>query len=119
MSNKTSFFNKKDIVILAVIVLISLVLILGFYIFSSGSGDAVANIYVGDAVYKSIPLASIKKTEVVTINSKLRVLIEISEQGVRFLESQCPDKICVNTGIINKPHESASCLPARVVVLIE
>ncbi|MBQ4100993.1 MAG: NusG domain II-containing protein [Oscillospiraceae bacterium] len=119
MSNKTSFFNKKDIVILSIILLISIVLLLGFYIFSNSSGDTIANIYVGDTVYKSIKISSIKETEVITVNSKLRVLIEVSEQGVRFLESPCPDKICINTGIINKPHESASCLPARVVVLIE
>ena len=119
MQHKTSFFNKKDIVILAIILLISISLLLGFYIFSKNSDDTVANIYVGDEVYKSIPLASIKETEVIAVKSKMKVLIEISEQGIRFLQSECPDKICVNTGIINKPRQSASCLPARVVVLIE
>ena len=119
MSHKTSFFNKKDVVIIALILILALALSILFYVTSENSKDVVANIYVGDEVYKSIPLTSIKETEVITIHSKLRVLIEISSEGIRFLESECPDKICVNTGIVDEPRESASCLPARVAVLIE
>ncbi|MEW6087578.1 MAG: NusG domain II-containing protein [bacterium] len=44
--------------------------------------------------------------------------IEISGRKVRVLDSSCPNKLCVNSGWINKSGESIICLPNRVVIKI-
>lgn len=43
-------------------------------------------------------------------------LIEVSGGKVHMVDSACPDKLCVRTGWISRPHESIVCLPNRVVI---
>ena len=50
---------------------------------------------------------------------KGRAVIEIKEGRVRAVESSCFQKICVNTGWINKPVQNIICLPNKVLVTIE
>jgi hypothetical protein len=44
--------------------------------------------------------------------------VEISEKGVRVLDSPCPYKLCVKSGAIDRSGETLVCLPNRVVVRI-
>lgn len=44
----------------------------------------------------------------------------VADHGnIKFLESQCPDQICVNTGLLTKPGDIAVCLPGETIVMIE
>lgn len=44
----------------------------------------------------------------------------IAENGrIRFEKAACPDHICVNTGWIATPGQTAACLPARVLIRLE
>lgn len=40
------------------------------------------------------------------------------EGAIRFSASDCPDKICVQTGSISKSGQVAACVPARMLVRI-
>jgi hypothetical protein len=44
--------------------------------------------------------------------------VEVANGKIRFLESDCPDKLCVRTGWISRSGESAVCLPNRVEIVI-
>jgi hypothetical protein len=44
--------------------------------------------------------------------------IEISGRKVHVLDSSCPNKLCVNTGWINKNGESIICLPNCTIIKI-
>ena len=44
----------------------------------------------------------------------------LAENGhIRFEKAACPDKICVHTGWIAAPGQTAACLPARVLIRLE
>ena len=44
----------------------------------------------------------------------------LAENGhIRFEKAACPDHICVNTGWIANPGQTAACLPARVLLRLE
>ena len=44
----------------------------------------------------------------------------VAENGtIKFLESKCPDQICVRTGVLDEPGDFAACLPAETIVTIE
>ncbi len=44
----------------------------------------------------------------------------IAENGrIRFDNSDCPDKTCVNTGWLTKTGQSAACLPNKALITIE
>ena len=44
--------------------------------------------------------------------------VVIREGGVSVTESDCPDKICVNQGVIRYSGESIVCLPHKLVVTV-
>ena len=46
-------------------------------------------------------------------------VIIIAEKGqIKFLESDCPNQICVYTGWIYRANQIAACLPNRILVKI-
>jgi hypothetical protein len=48
-----------------------------------------------------------------------KVVIEVREGRVRVVESTCFQRICINTGWIDKPGQNIVCLPNKVLVTIE
>jgi hypothetical protein len=46
-------------------------------------------------------------------------LIEIGDEKVRVIETDCPDKLCVKQRFISKTGEVIVCLPNRLVVEIK
>lgn len=49
----------------------------------------------------------------------ITLMIVLSPDGAAVRRSECPDKICVNTGTLRRAGESAVCLPAKVVLRLE
>ena len=45
--------------------------------------------------------------------------LELSPGMARVMHSDCPDKICVNTGWLSEPGQTAVCMPNRVTVTID
>lgn len=45
--------------------------------------------------------------------------IAVSDGAVRFLENDCPDRICVHTGFLRIPGTYAVCLPYRLKLCVE
>lgn len=48
----------------------------------------------------------------------LLLTVTIADGGVSVTSSDCPDGVCVRTGIIQKAGEAIVCVPARVVIAI-
>jgi hypothetical protein len=46
------------------------------------------------------------------------VFIKIEDGAIAFLESDCPDQVCVHSGFLHRPGQWAACLPNRVSVTI-
>ncbi len=44
--------------------------------------------------------------------------IEVKEGRIRVLKSDCPQKICVQTGWISKPGQTIICVPNKVLIEI-
>lgn len=106
-----------DIVVFLTIVAI---IVLTFFLFrnpSEGSPTAVITLN-GIEIYK-INLEEVKERKEFRIETdKYHELIVIEDGKIRFLEADCPDKVCVNTGWIKKSGQIAVCLPAGVIVKI-
>ena len=107
--------KKKDIILIAVVIIIALGGFFGNKILNSKKGDMV-EIYVDNKLYKELPLNEEKKVEI--DRGKNKNTVYIHDDGVEMLHANCPDKVCVRTGFIKKPGESIVCLPHRVNVKI-
>ncbi len=106
--------RNDKILIFSLVTVVSLFFVRIFLI--SGEGSE-ALIKVGNAPVQRVPLRMDR-----TINlegEKGRVILEVREGTVRVVQSSCLQKICVNTGWINRPGQTIVCLPNKVLITIE
>lgn len=117
MAQERSFVKKSDIVIILSVLAAALLFLLWTSLGKENS-DAVAQIYVDGELYQSIDLSQVEEPYLLELDAQLHVVLEVSPDGIRFVESECPDKICIHTGELTSPPDYAACLPARVAVKI-
>ena len=113
---RLSLLKKGDFFIFGVLALLIVGSAVFFFFPRSEKKDCI--ILQDDFIMESIPLdGSVHR--VITITGEYVNRIEIDGDRVRFLESDCPNLFCVNTGWISEPYQTAVCLPNRVMIRIE
>lgn len=109
---KNVFFRGKDIIIIGIIIIIAVILYFGTKPIIK-QGDK-AEILLEGKVIKTLDLS-----EDTTYSPEgLDIVLEVKDGKARFVSSDCPDKICVNTGFIDKRGQTAVCLPNKLVLRI-
>ena len=63
-------------------------------------------------------VAALGQEGVYTPTDRPAVRIEVRNGAVGFVHSDCPDKICIHSGFLSTPGQSAACLPNRVVLRV-
>ena len=111
------FFKKTD-----VMVILALLVISGgafaFNIFSSKDDVAKAEIYLESELVQTVSLSEDKDT-VFSIEGKPAVVFHLYEDGsIAFVESDCPDKVCIRSGRLHMVGQSAACLPNGMILKI-
>lgn len=107
-------FRKRDLLVFLAAVLIAA---LGFLSWISRGDDApVAVIEQNGQELRRIDLSRVTETEEIHLDGEIPVTIQVGPGEISIAESACPDQICVNTGVLTRPGQSAVCLPARVAV---
>lgn len=48
----------------------------------------------------------------------ITVTVEIRNGAVWFVQSECPDRVCVHSGKLSKAGQSAACVPAGITVRV-
>jgi hypothetical protein len=62
---------------------------------------------------------SLKEDRLVPVKGKLGTTwVKMTEGGVRIVDSPCPYKLCVKSGLIRRSGQTLICLPNRVIVRI-
>lgn len=111
-----SGLKRTDFIIIFVLILLALISYIIFYIYGkNASGDTSAKILINGQPIKTI---SLDKDKIFIIDELPNIKFEIKNKEIRFLESNCPDKICVNTGFIGIVGETAVCLPNAASIKI-
>ncbi|MBQ6043089.1 MAG: NusG domain II-containing protein [Clostridia bacterium] len=113
---KTRLFKKADLFIALAVLLIGAAALI-FISLSQGGGRTAVVEYRGETV-RVIDLDGVKEGYTFTVSGDLEVVIEVSPQGIRFLSSPCPDKRCVEFGLLSKKGQVAVCMPAGISVRI-
>ncbi len=102
-------FQKKDIFVFLGIILLVLI----FLCFLPRETGKSAEIWVDGKLWRSYPL-----NEAFVAEPIKNVKIVGDGERACFEASDCPDKICVNTGKLTLSGQWASCLPNGVVLKI-
>lgn len=114
-------FKKWDIIIIAALMVLSFIPEIVFgVILGKEYNSTYAEITIAGELYRNVPLSVHKGTEIIELESKYgKHVIEIKDNNIGVIDSDCPDKICMNPSYINKPGESLVCLPNRVMIEIK
>ncbi|HOO25585.1 MAG TPA: NusG domain II-containing protein [Clostridiales bacterium] len=83
------------------------------------SGNLTATVSRRGEVLYTIDLEKVEKAYTITVDDrspKVEIMVKHGEIG--FVKADCPDKICVKTGMLTKPGQSAACLPAKLIITL-
>lgn len=112
-----NFTKKKDFIIIAAILLVACILYI-VYNLQSDKGAAKAEIYYGSELAMTVMLNE-NKDNTFKLPQNEHVIFHLYEDGsIGFEESDCPDKVCVNSGKLKHIGSSAACLPNKVILKI-
>lgn len=108
--------------LLIFVIVILAALLLGWNTFGarlSSDQQLTAVIKHNGQVIQQINLSRVNNPETLTYSYEGIRQVIVAEKGrIRFSESDCPDKICVKTGWLNKPGDKSVCMPSKVVITI-
>ncbi|NLK70564.1 MAG: NusG domain II-containing protein [Clostridiales bacterium] len=111
------FIKKTDVVIILIVIIFCLI---GFFIYKSHFADkpAVAEIYYKSNLVEVIDLTN-PKERTFSIPQNNNVIFQVYSDGsICFLESDCPDKICILSGRLDTIGQTAACLPNEIILKI-
>lgn len=109
-------FRKKDLLLILPCLLLALGLILWMNLQPSSSGIAIVE-KDGKEVQR-IDLGKQTSERIIDIGGEMHIKLKVEPGAISFYKSDCPDKICIRTGKLTKPGQTAVCLPGKVSVHI-
>ena len=104
---------KGDIILIVSLCLLVVLLFLPSFV---GENEKLtAEIYHKGELVRKINLSDIEREEI-TVGSCVLLL---QKDGVSFISSECPDKLCVKKGKLKRKGDTMACVPERVVAVIK
>ncbi|APQ97459.1 NusG domain II-containing protein [Clostridium botulinum] len=115
--------DKIVIYIVSILLALSVISII-FFKFFVKSENAVAIIKQNGKIIEKVDLSKVKEKKQLKINyndkdHKGYNVIEVDKGSIRFIDADCPDKVCIKSGVLKKPGETAACLPHKLIITIE
>lgn len=111
------FFRKTDALLLAGILALAGALYLG-YIALAADSELKAEIYFENRLLKTIPLAEGEDYDFSVPGHEDVVFHVYGDGTIAFVESDCPDKVCIHAGRLGLSGQSAACLPNGLVLRV-
>lgn len=111
---RTRFFLRGDVLLAAAVLVIAGGLLLGMRLFAEPGASAVITT---PTETRTLPL-NVDTTCTLHGRDDRVVVIAVENGRARFVSSDCPDHLCVNSGWLSQAGQSAACLPAGVVLRI-
>jgi len=65
-----------------------------------------------------IDLSKVEGAYTIKLDSSLTSVIRVKKGAIGYIESDCPDKLCVNAGMLTRRGQTAACLPAKTVITL-
>lgn len=109
-----------DKIIIALLLVISFVPYLFLKVLLIGDYDVTyARITIEGKLYKEVPLTGqVRRTEFTIDTGYGMNKVAIENEEITITEADCADGICTQTGFIEKPGQSITCLPHKLHIEI-
>lgn len=117
-ATKPRFVRSADLILIAAL------LVLGLSIFlprtlSKADGNVTAVIVQNGKTIQTIDLRTVEEPYTISLDCHPAVVLAVEPGSIRYQSAACKDKICVRTGTLSKPGDTAACLPSRTLVRLE
>ena len=111
------FFKRTDLIIIICILGVSAAFI-GIYRFFFAEDRVTAEIYYYNDLVETVDLSA-GEDRTFSIPQNEHVVLRVYQDGsIAFIESDCPDKVCIHAGRLNQAGQFAACLPNGIVMKI-
>jgi hypothetical protein len=110
-------FGKNDLIFLLVLLVLSGVAFLFFYVWNGKKGSSV-EITVDGSLYAVYNLKTDAVIPISDENGTVTNTLTISGGRAKMTEADCPDKLCMHQNAISLSGENIVCLPNRVVCTV-
>ena len=108
--------SVRELIIIAVILLLGVTAFILLFSFKTDGRTAVISV-------DGKPAAEIEldgsQNKTFTVSEAENITFELNNGRIRVADSDCPDKICCNTGFISDLGESIICMPNKMIVEIK
>lgn len=111
------FFKKFDLIVISALLLIGGAGLAFYYLRPSGT-NLTAEVYYDSEIIATFNLDEAPEESFSLAGHKNITFHTDGEGGICFESSDCPDQICVHSGILNRHGDSAACLPNKLIVRI-
>ncbi|MCL2083978.1 MAG: NusG domain II-containing protein [Oscillospiraceae bacterium] len=108
-----ALITKRDIRVFAALLVFALAAYAFFRLF--GGGAEKARISVGGRVVQT---ADLNQDAEFSLEQNPNVRFAVRGGAIAFIGSDCPDKVCVRSGYLKYPGQTAACLPNRAVIFV-
>lgn len=112
--------TKGDKILIVILSLFSLLLAYFFSSINTSSSDKYVSVMVNGQEIKRIDFSKETVGRTYAIETEFgRNVIELGDESVWVIEADCPDKLDIKQGVIDKPGQVLVCLPNRLIVEIK
>ena len=115
---KKKFFRLADLILILVLAAIALAVFLPREL-KKPDGNVTAVITQDGEVVRKIDLSSVKNPYTIALDCSPKARVTVEPGCIFYSIANCKVQICVNTGKLDKPGDSAACLPSRTTIRLE
>lgn len=111
------YMRKADLIIIAAVILVALLFLVLNKFFFTEKG-VYAEIYHDSVLVERIELSKAEAGSF-SISGKPDVVFQLYADGsIAFIQSDCPDKVCIRSGKLKYAGQFAACVPNRMMLKI-
>lgn len=107
--------NKKELLIILILLIIALA---GFLFFRINGQGYQVQIEIAQKLYGTYDLSLDQEIQLFDEKGNFLLNCVIKDGTIQVLQSNCPDKICIDEGSIGQAGQTVVCLPNKVVIRI-
>lgn len=111
---KRKWLSKPDFIIILIVAVVAVAALL--WQNTASADGAVAEVTIDGETVLELSLSDVTEPQELTLKNGIRLKAE--QHTICFLQSDCPDGLCVKVGALEKPGDVAACLPNKTVVSI-
>ena len=107
--------GKRDVLLFIGLIALAAIIYASYTLQGRGAESVFARVSIGRDIVQTIDLREEGEFE---LQRNPNIRFNVQNGGVAFIESDCPDKICVHSGYLRYSGQMAACMPNRVALAI-